>query len=428
MPLNQNTIAANFANGFEVPPIIRQVPMAQIANFNVYWVDSTSSSTGNYGTKLRPCATIATALALCTANKGDWIFVGSKHVETITAAGGLNINIAGVSIMGVQNGDDRPTLTFSTAVTASMTITAANVTVKGLVGVAGINALTNPIDIATGSDGCTVEMHWRDPSNAVEAVRAFRATTVNRLKVFLRYEGRTAGSSCVNAIRLIGCNEVHIAADFYGKASTGWIEFLTTACTGVRVSGQMYNNSASLTKNVVDTATGSTWYGDFADMAAGKPLVGGSATGTLASLTDAGFSYFSVLADFTSATWNTIAGHRIATVAGAAELIILPVTGAAVTGATATLALGDTTTSNSIIAATTGTGFTAAGLWWVDTTTTRTILTKTLMNGNDIAVSGKNIGYTVATAALTGGNITFHVYWKPISLGALVTVGAGNAL
>lgn len=320
MPQNQNSIAANYPNGFEVPPIIRQMPIAQTANGNVYWVDSTASSTGNYGTKLRPCATITTALALCTANKGDIIFVGSKHVETVTAAGGINVNVAGVSIIGVQNGDDRPTITFSTATTASMTITAANVTIKGLVGVAGINALANPIDIANGADGCTVEVHWRDPSNSIEAVRAIRATTVNRLKVYLRYEGRTGGSSCVNAIRLNGCNEVHIAADFYGKASTGWVEFITAACTGVRITGQMYNSgTTNYTKDVVDTVTGSKWVGDILDGAAGAQATGGDNAALATNSISAVSGIQEAVA--TSSTAVMVNGNTIFTVAGGPILI-----------------------------------------------------------------------------------------------------------
>src|SRR5581483_6654849 len=50
------------------------------------------------------------------------------YAETITAAAGTALSIAGVTYIGTGFGANRPTFTFTTNVAASLDITAANVT------------------------------------------------------------------------------------------------------------------------------------------------------------------------------------------------------------------------------------------------------------------------------------------------------------
>lgn len=141
-------------------------------------------------------------------------------------------------------------------------------------------------------------------------------------------------------------------------------------------------------------------------------------------------NYLSVATDFTSATWNTVAAHEILTVTGACHIIILPqiTTTITSTGGLGTLILGDETTTNSLITLTVADDL-AAGEWWFDATATRTLAAKSIFEKTDFVVAaGKDIGYTVATAALTAGVITFHVWWEPIDATGAVAAGAGGVL
>ena len=96
-----------------------------------YYVCSATGSSANAGTTQdAPKATIAQALALCAASRGDIIVVLPGHAETIGASG-LAWNVAGVTILGIGNGTNRPTLTFSTT-DAKVTISANNVTVQNI--------------------------------------------------------------------------------------------------------------------------------------------------------------------------------------------------------------------------------------------------------------------------------------------------------
>lgn len=141
-------------------------------------------------------------------------------------------------------------------------------------------------------------------------------------------------------------------------------------------------------------------------------------------------NYLAVTADFTNVTWNTAAAHEVATVTGTVRMLILPeVTGTVTSaGGNATLVFGDETTTNSIIASSDAEGL-AQGEWWVDATVTRTVITRTLMNGMEVCLAnGKDVGYTIGTEALTGGSIVFHIWWVPINATGAVAAGAGGGL
>lgn len=135
-------------------------------------------------------------------------------------------------------------------------------------------------------------------------------------------------------------------------------------------------------------------------------------------------NYLAVAADFSSATWNTVATHEILTVTGLVRVRIIPVCTVDLTGASATIALGVEGAATTFIAATTGTDI-DAGEIWLGTTPAGQFAYSSVV---DRVVQGLDIGYVVATAALTAGAITFHVWWDPLETGATVVAGAGGTL
>jgi len=99
---------------------------------SVFFVHSGTGLNSYGGTEpSRPLATIDYAIGLCSANKGDIIFVMPGHAETVSAAAGIAADVAGISIIGMGNGTNRPTLSFSAAA-ATFAISAANITVANL--------------------------------------------------------------------------------------------------------------------------------------------------------------------------------------------------------------------------------------------------------------------------------------------------------
>lgn len=239
---------------------IKGANIAAVVAGNCYYVDSGSGSDLNSGENWNEAlATIDAAIGKCTANNGDRIFIAPGHVEDIVAAGGITVDVAGVEIFGVGIGNGRPKLTFKTSTAASLLVTAASVKIANIIGIAGIDALTNPIHVQAAD--CLIDIDWRDDSSTVEAARALLGNaSADRLKVYMRYFGQTGGDACVNAVRLVGTNDADIYVEFYGLASTSVVEFHTTPCTNVVVKGRSYNQGTSnFSKIVVDTVTGSTW-------------------------------------------------------------------------------------------------------------------------------------------------------------------------
>lgn len=132
------TIPSNYPNGFLQGVTIRGVPLTMSNPGKVVWVASTStvpgpgcttSSDSNPGTYTKPFASLAGALASSQvqANRGDVIVLKPGHTETITAAAGIVMSVAGITVVGLGTGTLRPTFNFTTANTATITVTANNV-------------------------------------------------------------------------------------------------------------------------------------------------------------------------------------------------------------------------------------------------------------------------------------------------------------
>lgn len=102
-------------------------------------------SDSNPGTTINaPMATIAAAIALCTASQGDVVIVLPGHAESFAVD--LDINTAGIRILGAGIAENRPILTF-TATGAKIDIDSANVRVGNLVLKNDIDSQTVVIDV-----------------------------------------------------------------------------------------------------------------------------------------------------------------------------------------------------------------------------------------------------------------------------------------
>ncbi len=275
-------VLSNFPNGvtsFGVPVIgAGEIPTTSGTYF---FVDSNTGSDGNDGSWEAPFATVDAAIGHCTANKGDVIVCKASHAETLVAASAITFDVAGVTLYSLGTGSKRAAFTFGTLTTASIVVSAANVSILNVIGIGNVDALINPFNI-TGSDFKGI-IEWRDATNLKEAICAVKATTVSRLTLDLNYLGFTSGSGVTDAITLTAVTGANIQVQAYGQFTTAVVEFLTTACTDITIRGTTYNTGITTgAKNVVDTAGSSTWYAEISDESAGAILTGGSATsGTL---------------------------------------------------------------------------------------------------------------------------------------------------
>lgn len=271
---------SNYPGGFRTGVSLRGMPILNTYGGQVFWVDSggPGGDAGN-GTYHRPFKTIDYAIGRCTASNGDVIICKAGHAETLTTASDITCDVAGVTIMAASGavGALRPALTFSsTDNTASVVVSADDVSIIGLVGICGDDGLTAAI-VVTGDDSY-IDMEWQDASATVEAACAIQYSTANNVRCILKYAGFVTGNACLNAIQLIDCDNVEIDVDAYGEFSTGVVEMLTTASTNVVVRGYFYNDNVALTKNVVNTGgLACTWWASGYDGKGGYSFSGGSA-------------------------------------------------------------------------------------------------------------------------------------------------------
>lgn len=130
---------SNFPQGFASGIAIRGMPLVQMQPGNVFWVNngpmpmtpqSSAGSDNNRGTYLKPLATLQAAVNLAQPGRGDIIFIGPGHAETISSATAMNLNTSGVAIIGLGAGNLRPTFTLDTANTAVISVSADNISIQ----------------------------------------------------------------------------------------------------------------------------------------------------------------------------------------------------------------------------------------------------------------------------------------------------------
>lgn len=309
-----------YSNGVPIFPTANGVVTG-----NAWFVDSGSGSDTNPGDSSEvPFATIDKAIGKCTADNGDVIYVMAGHAETIASAGAITCDIAGVTIRGMGTGSSRPTLTFSTLVTADINVTAASVKFENILFKAGVDNLTAPLHV-TAADCFFENCEFQDTTSYEADIWILTDANADRLKLKGCYHnGDTAtGDALTSFVRLIGADDALIEnCRFSGTYGTAVIEFHTTASKDVLISGCMFNvaSTTDLSKNCVQTVASNTFVcADCVDLGAGAKFFGGSG---LAMETEAAASVAASTSDLTILVSDlTIISSDIASASSSIETI-----------------------------------------------------------------------------------------------------------
>jgi len=120
----------NGVSSFGVPVLGGDIPTT---TGTYIFVDSTTGGNANDGLDPdHPVADIDYAVGLCTANKGDVIICMPNHSETVSAAAGIDIDVAGVTVVGLGSGGLRPAITVNGSSVGDIDIGAADVTLSNI--------------------------------------------------------------------------------------------------------------------------------------------------------------------------------------------------------------------------------------------------------------------------------------------------------
>lgn len=157
---------------------------------DVYFADSThadkADSVGSGRNPDKPFSTIDYAIGQTTASKGDVIYVMPGHAETITAAAAIDADVAGVSIIGLGKGDNKPTITYGTATTATIKLNAKNLLFRNFRLVCNIDSLVKFLDVnqsyVTVEDCDFVTSSTKEALSFVNLATTFDYLTVRRCR------------------------------------------------------------------------------------------------------------------------------------------------------------------------------------------------------------------------------------------------------
>lgn len=219
---------------------------------------------------VRFAATIDAAIGLCTASGNDQILVLPGHTEAVTATS-LNVDVAGVSIIGLGTGSIKPTLTFA-ATDSAVNVTAANCKFKNLriqaaVGdvvtaflhaTAAQNTVYEDIEFyatstfnfincytlgaANISDGCRWERNYLRTADAGQLALCITAAAHNDLKFYNNYvvhAAAAAGLLTAGAANLLGLD---VKGNFVQTGQTDGSVGVVVITTSTASSGRIVDN------------------------------------------------------------------------------------------------------------------------------------------------------------------------------------------
>ena len=224
---------------------------------NRFYVDSGSGADTNSGTAPdQAFATLDYSIAQATANNGDVIYVLPGHTENLAADSAVDIDVAGLTIIGLGHGASRPTFT-ATAVAGDFKLAAASTVVKNILFLGGIDATTGIIEISA-ADCALINTEYRDSTGQATDV-IMTTADADRLVIDGHFHNGAAADGADTAIAVVGCDDVIIKNSvFYGNFDLGAIQCRTTAAVRLRVHDIQVWTEGSEDLAVLDTVTGST--------------------------------------------------------------------------------------------------------------------------------------------------------------------------
>ena len=232
--------------------MLNGVPLLTLYQGNVYWVDSNGGG-GSVGSFAKPVASISTAMGLCTAANGDKIMCKPGHVENISEAAALVCDKSDVAIIGTGSGGNQSKITFDTADTASITVTAPNVTLCNLWIYIDFANIDGMIEVAATGTYFTVDKcRWTGGSNALDIEEGIRLAAAANNFSFTNNDVRfLTGGDTESLVYTVGeCVDMTVSGNFIAMPSSdAHFSLDATALTGA----PLFSNNVMVQ---MDTTTG----------------------------------------------------------------------------------------------------------------------------------------------------------------------------
>ncbi len=270
MPSLQEIIPG-LREGYTVP--LKNLEGAGVLTFgNIWYVNSaTGSDTANNGKSTTLAfATINQAITSATASNGDVIYVMPGHTETITTTTNLALSKAGLNIVGLGAGSLRPTLTFTTANTANIPVTASNVTIQNILFVGNFLSIASVFTVtgtAVAKDFFVTNCEFRDTSSVLGFLTIITtnstANTSDRL-TFTKNKVNSLSASYGPAVTMLCTNDGVVVNDNYiihGGAAADVANIMSSAalvCTNLEVARNICYCKSTTASNLLISTSATT--------------------------------------------------------------------------------------------------------------------------------------------------------------------------
>lgn len=204
--------------------------------------------------------TIALAVASCVAARGDLILVAPGHTESISSNTALTMSISGVQVVGLGIGSQRPVITFDTANTATINVSANGVSFKNIVFVANFLAIASAFTLTTATDFQLLQCEFRDTSNVLDFLFIVTTATTANAADGIVIDGckimSTTAAGVQGLISFLGANDRSVIRNnYYTSLSTNTAAILPIAAGKAVTNLLILNNIMNIT-NAAGTGTG----------------------------------------------------------------------------------------------------------------------------------------------------------------------------
>ena len=245
----------------------------------VFFVDSGAAAGGSGLSWSSAVQTMDEAIGLCTADRGDTIYVAQGHYEVEAAAASIfTLDIEGVSVIGVSNGtpsgvvatgvvtgtDSQMPVFVLDHVDATVTISAANCRLQGVRIESDLADVKNGLTMSNASDGSVVEGCFITDGASDEEllVGILVAADADAIQLINNTLSTVVGGGCTHGIHLAGgCDNSIIKGNrVHGTYATG--AFIASAAPSVNT---LIEDNVFITESaIVGCALSATTTGYFA--------------------------------------------------------------------------------------------------------------------------------------------------------------------
>lgn len=215
----------NFSNGISSfgIPVYGSQSNGQPLVGTVLFVDTVNGANAGAGTSPTGAyGTLAYAISQAAANSTIFVMPGST--VTVSSATALSIATAGLKIIGLGIGSARPTITLDTANTATIAVSAANVSFQNILFVANFLSIAAAFTLTTAANFTLVDCDFRETSAVLN---------------FLNIVKSTGAANTVDGLKVVNCS-------WNGIGTTSVNSFVLTANT--IANGTLLNNRVKLAK------------------------------------------------------------------------------------------------------------------------------------------------------------------------------------